>query len=113
LVDDVRQLLRTVVNEGRSLVRVEQVRRRDDALMRVAVVTDDVHAYERRLAAGSSGARTDLTADLIAFEQRYRAIEKSLSKDDVLVMWIEGELSGRISAFVEAAGLPPASRHEN
>ena len=101
--NDVHFLLKTVVDEGRSLVRVQQPMRTDEVLQQVAVVTDDVLEYDRRLAAGRDVARDDVTRVLLGFEQRYRAIETSLAPGDVLALWIEGELSGRISDFVAAA----------
>ncbi len=109
--DEVRQLLRTVVDEGRSLVRVQQQHRKDDVLTKVAVVTDDVQKYEQTLAS-QRVVRPDVADALIAFERRYRAIETSLPQNDVLVMWIQGELSGRISDFVESAGLVSSARDD-
>lgn len=110
--DEVRHLLRTVVDEGRSLVRVQQQWRHDDALTKVAAVTDDVQKYATDFAAQRDAVRPDVADALIAFERRYRAIETSLPQDDVLVMWIQGELSGRISSFVETAGLVSFARDD-
>jgi hypothetical protein len=101
--DEVRYLLRTVIHEGRSLVRVEQPRRSDKALLQVASVTDAVQQFELSLERRPEEPAR-ITAELRDFEQRYRAIEKALPQGDVLQMWIEGELSGRISDFVQGAG---------
>jgi hypothetical protein len=109
--EEVRYLLRTLVDEGRSLVRVQQQHRRDDVLTKVAVVTDDVQKYEQTFA-GQPVQRPDVADALIAFERRYRAIETSLPQDDVLVMWIQGELSGRISDFVKTTGLVSSARDD-
>ena len=110
--DDVRYLLRTLVDEGRSLVRVQQQWRNDDALTKVAVVTDDVQKFEQDLAAQRDDVRPDVADALIGFERRYRAIETSLPQDDVLVMWIQGELTGRIASFVETSGLVQVARDD-
>jgi hypothetical protein len=110
--EDVRYLLRTVVDEGRSLVRVHQQWRNDNALKKVAVVTDDVQKFEQDLAARHDDLRPDVADALVNFERRYRAIETSLPQDDVLVMWIQGELTGRIASFVETSGLVQIARDD-